>query len=392
MTEPLSIFTGTTRPRRIAIVASGRFHVLDLGRELAALGHSVRFYSFVPKRRATGFGLPAEASRSLLPLTAPFVAWDQLASGFLPSLREPLVNTALNRAAITRMEPCDVVVAMSGLANEAALYARRKYGALIFLERGSEHILIQRERLLADGMAGPSDLTVRRELDGYAFADRIVVPATNVAANFPAELQSRLFINRYGADLTMFPQREAPPSGPPTMVFAGGWTRRKGVDLMVPLLERIPELRLIHCGAVADEPLPFHPRFTSIGRVDQRSLGAHYRNADLLISPSREEGLPLVRIQALASGIPIVCSDDTGAQDMAVSPALAARIDALAIDDLDAMAAAIRRRIAERATWMPLPEADRELLSWTGYGRRYAERIEADLVAREAGLPLPALR
>src|SRR5690242_18534482 len=33
---------------RIAIATGGRFHVLDLARELAALGHEVQLYSFVP--------------------------------------------------------------------------------------------------------------------------------------------------------------------------------------------------------------------------------------------------------------------------------------------------------------------------------------------------------
>jgi hypothetical protein len=59
---------------RIAIVSTGRFHVLDLARELAALGHDVRYYSFVPHQRAEQFGLPRAFDRGLLPLPLPVTA------------------------------------------------------------------------------------------------------------------------------------------------------------------------------------------------------------------------------------------------------------------------------------------------------------------------------
>src|ERR1700730_4293441 len=42
----------------VGIATSGRFHLLDLARELDSLGVNVRFYSYVSKRRAKSFGLP----------------------------------------------------------------------------------------------------------------------------------------------------------------------------------------------------------------------------------------------------------------------------------------------------------------------------------------------
>ena len=50
------------RGRRIAIATAGRFHVLDLARELAALGHEVRFYSMLPPSRTASFGLQADST------------------------------------------------------------------------------------------------------------------------------------------------------------------------------------------------------------------------------------------------------------------------------------------------------------------------------------------
>ena len=43
----------------------GRTHMLDTARELEKFGHIVRFYSYVPTKRAMKFGLKKECSYSL---------------------------------------------------------------------------------------------------------------------------------------------------------------------------------------------------------------------------------------------------------------------------------------------------------------------------------------
>lgn len=59
---------------KINILSPGRFHVCDLARELARNGHDVKFYSFVPTKRAVKFGLPKECSASLFWPMSPFLA------------------------------------------------------------------------------------------------------------------------------------------------------------------------------------------------------------------------------------------------------------------------------------------------------------------------------
>src|SRR5690242_11104613 len=99
---------GTGAPSlQIAIATAGRFHVLDLARELHALGHRVRFYSYVPRSRARSFGLPAECYVSLIPFALPAILWQRLAPGFLPRLRERILYMSLNYAAILRLYRCD---------------------------------------------------------------------------------------------------------------------------------------------------------------------------------------------------------------------------------------------------------------------------------------------
>lgn len=373
-------------PLRIAIATNGRFHVLDLARELAALGHDVRFYSAVPGRRLAAFGFDPVQARTLLPAYAPIAGWDRWAKRRWPGLRERMGAALLNRAITARLAPCDVFIGMSGLVLEAAQVARSRYGALIYLERGSKHILAQREILARQGAEGPSDFIVARELAGYAMADRIVIPAAHVRDSFARETSAaaKLFVNPYGVDLQLFPQRDELPDGPPTVLFVGGWLYRKGVDLLVQAMRAIPEARLMHVGGHGDAPFPDDPRFVRTGPVDQRRLGALYRHADVLVLPSREEGLALVQLQALASGLPVICSDQTGGRDLRFTPGLSSRIDEVRNEDVSALISAIRARLAQRNAIAPLADEDRALLSWRAYGERYARQIAEDLAARRS--------
>ena len=186
------------RRLRIAIATAGRFHVLDLALELHALGHYVRFYSYVPRARARRFGLPDECHVSLLSLTLPAVAWHQLVPRLMPRIQERVLYALLNRAVIMRLQSCDVFICMSGIYLEAARFARQRYGAAIWLERGSRHVLSQ-DQILAEipGAERPSRLTIQRELAGYALADRIVIPSRHVGESFRRDESTygKLFYN-----------------------------------------------------------------------------------------------------------------------------------------------------------------------------------------------------
>src|SRR5215469_15817111 len=100
-----------TRALNIAIATNQRFHVLDLARELHALGHHVRFYSCVP--RAQRFGLPDECHVSLLALALLAVAWQWLMPRLLPRVLERVRYALLNYAVMLRLRPCDVFICMS---------------------------------------------------------------------------------------------------------------------------------------------------------------------------------------------------------------------------------------------------------------------------------------
>lgn len=367
---------------KIGIASLGRFHVLDLARELDVLGEDVRFHSYVPRGRAERFGLPARCHRGLLPFVAPLLAWQHKASKLWPAGQERAMAHALDAAVTARLEPCDVFICMSGMYLGAARHAKEKFGARVYLERGSQHIVAQRRILNTLGAERtPSEFIIARECAGYELADRIAVPSSPVVGSFIDEaphLADKLFINPYGVDLDMFPQRTGPrPDGPTRLLFVGGWSLRKGVDVLVEAVRALPGVRLTHVGGLGDYPFPKDdPQFEHLGMVPQWQLKDHYARADVMVLASREEGLALVQPQALASGLPLVCTTRTGGEDLALSPELARRISVVEPDDAKALAQALASAIEGPGwTWEPLPESDRALLSWPAYGARYRREL-----------------
>lgn len=372
------------RKLRIAIATSGRFHALDLARELDALGHDVRLYSYVPRLRAQRFGLPARCHVGLLPLAAPAIACERLVKSCrIPLSTARMMYWSLNQAVIARILHCDVFIFMSGVFLEAPLYARHRFGAKLIIERGSHHILSQRKILAGTaGASVPSNYEVERELRGYEIADIISIPSQQVSVSFESDpsASAKLVVNPYGVDLQQFPFRPRARLRRKTVLFVGNWTLQKGVDVLSAAIEQLSDVFLLHVGAMGDAPFPTHPRFTTRGTVPQWELTHFYANAHVFVIASRQEGLALVQAQALASGLPLVCTDRTGGADLAHSPALAARIRVVPQGRVDELRQAIVEcldRAVSPAGFGPLLESDRQLLSWSAYGRRYAKHLSA---------------
>lgn len=372
---------------RIAILTSGRFHLLDLARELSALGHEVLFYSLVPPVLTRRHGLPARCNRWLGPHVAPVYAVNRLSRGArLQSRTDHWLIAALDIVAANFIEPCDVLIAISGLGLRAVNAARERYGAKVFVERGSRHILSQREILTAiSGITDPvPSWAVKRELAAYDRADVVAVPATHVVESFLEHgfQSSRLFQNPYGTSLETFRPTLAPASEPKTIIMTGAWSLRKGCDTLVEAWRRLPGTRLLHVGPVVDVPLPDDPYFEHVDAVPQHELAQFYARAQVLALASREEGLALVQVQALASGLPVVCTDRTGGADLRAWTVGANAVLVVRPDDEAGLADALRTALDSG----PAPQSVRDLLgihreqlSWAAYAKRYEQRLLEEL-------------
>lgn len=370
---------------RIAIVTASRFWMCDLARELDALGHTVALYSLVPPWRTRRFGVPDHCNHWLGPPLAPVYALYRVArrAGF-PTLANCLLYGAVDRFAARAIGACDVLIGMSQMSAASMQRARRRFGARTVLERGSRHIVSQREILesipgCAPGAKPVPDWAVRRELAEYQIADVIAVPSKHVEHSFTERGISpgKLFRNPYGVDLAMFPATPAPAGDtPPTIITVGKWSLRKGCDVLVEAWRHLAMrgVRLLHVGPLGDAPLPTDPGFEHHDAVEQRLLTRHYAGAHVFALASREEGLALVQVQALASGLPLVATDYTGAEDLRERLEDPRAIAIAPANDVARLTAALEAQLAYAQSMSGMRDvlrSARDGLSWREYGKRY---------------------
>jgi glycosyltransferase involved in cell wall biosynthesis len=181
-----------------------------------------------------------------------------------------------------------------------------------------------------------------------------------LGASAPIELISN------GVDRDQFSPGGSPADrdrGVPLLVCVGRLSQQKGQDVAVRALARVKDrtarLRLVGAESAAGERARLETLAASLGvddRIEWRGAvedtGPEYRAADVVVAPSRWDGLSLALLEAMASGAAIVASDVNGAESLGdagvrVPPddpeALADAIDRLLED------APRRRRLGEAA-------------------------------------------
>jgi glycosyltransferase involved in cell wall biosynthesis len=134
-----------------------------------------------------------------------------------------------------------------------------------------------------------------------------------------------------------------------------------------------------HVGPIGDwRRAPAGSAITHLGVSDQVALSAHYATAHCLLLPSREDGFGVVLTQALASGLAVLASSETGAPDLKARPELGDRIDLVEAGDLDALVAGLacmRDRIRKEGPLPPLAASARQGLGWRAFAERYEQNL-----------------
>ena len=368
------------RKIKINIVSPGRFHVCDLARELDKQGFDVKFYSFVPQKRAMKFGLPAKCSKSLIGVMAPFLFLERKIFPkkiFFKQLRVTVQDFITS----IYMRRCDILISMSGSFLRTPRIAK-KHNSIIIIERGSKHILEQKRIL--DGMPGVNKFlvpkrNVRRELECYVLADYIAIASQHVKKSFELHHYplNKLFINPYGVDLSMFkplPIIEKKYD----FIMVGGWSYQKGCDLIINAVKNT-NYTLLHVGGIGDVEMPKDKQFTHIDPVDQSKLITYYNQSKVFILPSRQDGFGMVLTQAMACNLPIVSSKDCGAPDlknMVEYPQYITIIEDYTVNSLLAAMEDAMRNYETLQNKIYAGNAIRNL-TWEAYGKRYAAFINS---------------
>ncbi|MFO7973107.1 MAG: glycosyltransferase family 4 protein, partial [Candidatus Hydrogenedentota bacterium] len=166
---------------------------------------------------------------------------------------------------------------------------------------------------------GISEEDMAIEDEKMSLSDFIFAPSDNVAASLldAGVPEQKVLQSSYGWDPQRFRFENRAPSEPgnPKFLFVGRACVRKGLPWLLKMWEQAGikgTLFLYILGSVEPgiaERYSHHlDRDDVIIRVDTSDMNEAYRQADVFIFPTHEEGSPLVSYEALAWGLPCLVS------------------------------------------------------------------------------------
>ncbi|HEV7559717.1 MAG TPA: glycosyltransferase family 4 protein, partial [Kofleriaceae bacterium] len=241
--------------------------------------------------------------------------------------------TARMAAAVARVR-CDAIVA-HWLAPSALACLPNRLPLLAIAHGGDVHLL-HRLHLL-----GPALRLLRRRGARLAFASSELRELARAAAPIDDAI-----VQPMGIDLARFTRITRAPAMPRRIVVAARLVPVKGVDVAIAALAHLREpAELVIAGdgpARAELAARAPSNVTFLGRVD--AIDPLLREASCVVVPSRvlpngrSEGTPMIALEAIAAGVPVIASAVGGLRDL---PAVLVPPDdphalARAIDQIDA--------------------------------------------------------
>lgn len=203
----------------------------------------------------------------------------------------------------------------------------------------------------------------------------------------PSFPKRRLGVLANGVDLEAF----APPAGgregrtgAPRLFFVGRVTVQKGVDVLLKALAPLKDLdwsldlagdgpQLPEYRALAEE-LGIAGRITFHGWLTREQVRPLFDSADVHVLPSRYEGMPIVVLEAMGCGLPVVATAIPGTTEVVedgVNGLLAP------VDDVEGLTDRLRTLLTDRGLRLALGRNGRRLAeekwSWAARARELEE-------------------
>lgn len=236
------------------------------------------------------------------------------------------------------------------------------------------------------------DIFLHKISEEIKMTDYFLVASNIVAQSlkFCGVQEERILKIPYGVDVIKYrPRVKKNIDGPLKLIFVGGGYR-KGLDMLLEVVSQYNknDVRLEILGNFVSikeliEPYTNCKNIVYGGFLTSEELIKKYQEADVFILPSVGEGMALVGLEAMACGLPIICSENTGVNELITNYEEGIIIP---VGKIDAIKDAIEYCISNRKQIITMGENARKIAekhTWKIYQKNVSARIEEILNDRK---------
>ena len=317
----------------VAISTTRPFHAPMLANALIAHGAAITMYSSATRRffRRMDPSVRMRLVPSLIQVGMHAFQW-QLSPNLLHA------DSALyDHTASVLLQPQNMFIGWATASLVSGRKARR-HGARFVLDRACPHVDFQQKIVGAEAAKVGAKWTPEpawfreRQLAEYEEADTIITPSDYTRRTFPDHLQSKT-IKAPLLGRCSFPEEVSYDRNPIFTVGAvGGQPLRKGYLYLLEAWKKLalPNARLVIRSDFDGYPL-LQELVRSMPSVDVvgylPDIADFYRQCDLFILPSVDDGFGMALFEAMAHGIPCIATTHCGSSEL-----LESGIDSLIVD------------------------------------------------------------
>jgi glycosyltransferase involved in cell wall biosynthesis len=369
----------------------GKFHYFNYLKYISSAGIIGRCYYSHKWGEAERFGLSSDVAVNLWLETYLVQAHGRLLGDRFASIAHPIYAGFWSRGALARWQPADLLHVMAHGYALSIIGRARADGGRVLAEPVNTHPANQRKLLAQEanrwGLSGRGtalDAREHRIVEEIDRADAVLVPSETVRRSFVERGVDTAKIVKipYAANLSRFFPRQPSElprerNGPLRVVCVGAVGLRKGqlnlLEACSRLGEKVVQLTLV--GPILNEVAPlcrrYAGRFRHVLRIANTELRTLLLEHDVFVLPSLEEGLAVSICEAMACGLAIVTTKESGGEEIIVDGENGLFIESASIDHIVERLQYLydHRDIVEKLG-MRAAETTKHYLNWESYADR----------------------
>ena len=319
---------------KVSIIVPGKFHSFYLAQGLQKKGALHSLITSYPKYLVKKYNIKKEFIKSIFIKEIIERILLKINFTFLLSKLYFFINNLFENLSISKIDfdKINILVAWSGSAEKSFKKINvLKKKVIKVLERGSTHIQFQNKilheefKILKIQKKPIDQRIIEKEIREYKLADYIFVPSSFAKKTF---IENGISDNKiikvpYGTDLNEF-YLDNKYNEEFTIISAGQISIRKGSLYLLKAFQELnlEKSKLLMIGNVEKELFPhlkpylLNPKIIFQDHVSQNRLRLFYNKSNIFVTSSLEEGLAMVQIQAMACGLPLICTRHSGGEEL----------------------------------------------------------------------------